>query len=114
MQFQVRGSSKLCEDSRQSNRSQFQQWLHRHRALVLTTPLPAVLRRFGHNITLSSAYRVAVAEGLRGRRRNDTRYVEFWNTINWALPDNTLHRIWGVTRGNLRQRRLRIGAGSAM
>jgi DNA adenine methylase len=33
--------------------------------------------------------------------------------INWDLPDRVLHRVWGVSRQTLRQRRARTGIGPA-
>lgn len=73
--------------------------------------LPALLRRYGGLISTSAAYRAALAEGVRGKRRNNTRYEGFWRTINWVLPDSVLSNVWGVSRGNLRQRRVRLGVG---
>jgi hypothetical protein len=92
-------------------RTQFQRWLRRNRRIAKTSPLPVLLRQYDFAMSLPSAYRIAVAEGIRGHRFNQTRYAAFWETINWDLPDSVLHAIWGVWRGNLRQRRLRIHAG---
>lgn len=94
-------------------RRSFRHWLRKHRRDALRMPLVELITRYGHDISVATAYRVAISEGLRGLRRNMTRYSEFWDTINWALPDRVLTRIWGVSRQNLRQRRLRTRVGSA-
>lgn len=92
-------------------RRDFQTWLLRHCRQAAVTPMPALLKRYGGGITVSSAYRLALKAGLRGRRRNRTRYTAFWMFVNWELPDSVLERVWKVARGNLRQRRLRLGVG---
>src|SRR5688572_26396631 len=74
-------------------------------------PFRALLRRYGRTISFAAAYRIAVAERVAGVRRNHTQYAHFWQKVNWELPDSVLERVWGVTRGNLRQRRLRMGMG---
>jgi hypothetical protein len=89
----------------------FRQWLRRHRRRAKKTPIPKLMTEFHGRISQSSAYRAAMKEGLRGRRYNSTRYTEFWGIINWALPDHSLEQIWGVSRQNVRHRRVRIGAG---
>jgi hypothetical protein len=81
--------------------------------MAVRLPPCLLLRRYGQPISLPSAYRIAVAEGLRGARRNRSRYDQFWKLVDWELPDGVLERIWGVWRGNLRNRRLRTDAGSA-
>src|SRR5690242_4400915 len=91
-------------------RHRFRSWLVGQRFAPDMT-LRLLMEKFGRPISVSSAYRIAVTVGLRGRRRNRTRYQGFWDAINWELPDSTLSRIWGVTRGNLRQRRVRLAAG---
>ena len=95
-----------------AQRQRFRRWIRLNRCKAKKLPLPVLLTRYGRAISFPSAYRVAVAEGLRGGRLNRTKYAAFWDTINWHLPDGVLAAIWGVFRGNLRQRRLRIGAGS--
>jgi hypothetical protein len=94
-----------------TQRQQFRDWLRVHSDLVANIPFPSAVRLYGKAISVSSAYRLAVEEGLRGARRNRTRYEAFWSIIDWRLPDTSLARIWGVARGNLRQRRLRVRAG---
>jgi hypothetical protein len=95
-----------------TERERFQRWLLKHRRYVKETGLRTVLKQFEGSITWSSAYRLALTHGLRGGRRNRSRYDRFWNTVNWELPDNVLSIIWGVGRGNMRQRRLRLGVAS--
>jgi hypothetical protein len=92
-------------------RIEFRDWLRRNRRTVANVALREVLRRYGGDISLQSAYRIAVVEGLRGHRRNASRYAAFWEALNWDLPDSVLSAVWNVTRGNLRQRRLRLGVG---
>ncbi len=93
-------------------RVRFRGWLRNNHELALALPLPVLVRRYGRDISMSSAYRVALAEGVRGSRRNATRYAAFWKMINWDLPDSVLSTIWGVGRGNLRTRRVRLQLGS--
>lgn len=90
-------------------RQAFQQWLAANRREVRKMPIREVLAIYGGHISVSAAYRIAVGLGLRGKRRNASRYDKFWATINWRLPDTTLSAIWGVGRGNIRQRRVRLG-----
>jgi hypothetical protein len=89
----------------------FAMWLRSHRPRAEVTGLPDLVREFGGNISLSSAYRIAVRMGAKGRRHNRSRYDEFWEIVNWDLPDSVLSELWGVARGNLRQRRVRLGKG---
>lgn len=93
-------------------RQDFKRWLRKHRRLALSASFPAVVRAHGSGISVAAAYRVAVAVGLRGARRNRTRYARFWTMLNWDLPDGVLSAIWGVAYGNLRQRRVRMGVGA--
>lgn len=76
--------------------------------------MTAIIALYSGDISMSAAYRVAVTEGMKGNRKYRTKYGRFWSTINWRLPDNTLSVIWGVMRGNIRQRRLRLGVGGAV
>ncbi len=46
------------------------------------------------------------------RRSYRSRYIPFWRTINWMLPDSVLAEIWNVDRGNIRARRVRLRRGS--
>jgi hypothetical protein len=92
-------------------RAQFEKWIGLNRELAAKTPLRILLQQYGPHLSNSAAYRVALRSGLRGNRRNSSRYAEFWATIDWTLPDTILERIWGVARQNLRHRRVRIGAG---
>lgn len=96
-----------------SQRSRFRDWLLANRNEVDQLQLTELLRRYRGVISKSSAYRVAVAMRVRGTRQHSTRYAKFWNTINWRLPDSSLSAIWKVTRGNIRQRRVRLGVGDA-
>lgn len=89
----------------------FRAWLTGHRLLACNFPISALAQLAGVSISASAAYRLAVAEGLRGERFNRTRYAQFWSTVNWQLPDTDLSRIWGVSRQNLRARRARLGVG---
>jgi hypothetical protein len=57
-------------------------------------------------ISSSTAYRVAKNLGVKGKDTKTTKYQEFWETINWELPDLDLSRIWNVDRGNIRQKRV--------
>lgn len=91
----------------------FREWLHANRARVGKMKVHQMVTLWGEPISRSSAYRAAIAEGLRGLRMNRTRYAAFWNLINWRLPDSVLSAIWGVTRGNIRTRRVRLGVGDA-
>jgi hypothetical protein len=50
---------------------------------------------------------------LQQCRFNRTKYFDFWKIINWSLPDTTLSTIWGVDRGNIRARRVRLHSGSS-
>jgi hypothetical protein len=95
-------------------RQDFRQWLRKHRQLARETPLRVLLNRYARDISSSAAYRAAVDEGVRGLRSYRTRYAGFWNLINWELPDGVLESIWGVARGNLRQRRLRTAMASPL
>src|SRR5690348_7847765 len=97
-----------------ATRRHFRRWLRKHRRVARETPLRALLDRYAPGISPSAAYRAAVAEGVRGLRSYRTRYAGFWNLINWELPDSVLESIWGVARGNLRQRRLRTAKGSPL
>jgi hypothetical protein len=90
-------------------RAQFRKWLRDHRRQAADMSLSRLVRCFNSPISLSAAYRVALAAGLRGKRRNRTRYEQFWSLIDWSLPDSVLSDVWGVKRGNLRQRRVRLG-----
>src|SRR5436190_796025 len=95
-----------------SQKSQaFRRWVRRRRRLALIHPLPSLITMSGQVISISSAYRAAVEQGVRGRRRNRSRYDRFWKQINWALPDLVLARIWKTQRQNLRQRRRRLRVG---
>jgi len=94
-------------------RQQFARWLQNRNASGVDIALPSLIRLSGVPISVSSAYRVAARAGLRGRRRNSTRYGAFWLRVNWDLPDRILTRIWGVSRQTLRQRRLLTGIGAA-
>jgi hypothetical protein len=96
-----------------AERHAFRMWLRKNRRAVRKLELPEMLARYGGDISVSAAYRAAIAEGLRGKRCNGTRYAPFWATINWRLPDSVLSAIWGVMRGNIRQRRVRLGVGDA-
>jgi hypothetical protein len=95
-----------------AQRQRFRRWIRLNRCKARRLPLPILLTWYGRAISFPSAYRIAVAEGVRGGRFNRTKFDAFRNTINWDLPDGVLHAIWCVLRGNLRQRRVRIGAGS--
>ena len=92
-------------------RQHFERWLRSNRSMATKMPMRVLLSQYGLQMSKSSAYRIAVRTGLRGRRHNSSRYDDFWALINWALPDNTLEQIWGVSRQNVRHRRVRIGAG---
>jgi hypothetical protein len=92
-------------------RKAFRKWLRKHRRLARTLTLSAPIHEFGEPISTPAAYRAALAEGLRGRRRYATRFTRFWQSINWSLPDTVLERVWGVARQNLRQRRRRQHVG---
>ncbi len=91
-----------------SDREQFEWWLKRHRRLAAVTSIPQIVRLYGGAISRSAAYRVAMKQRVRGKRLNQTRYAPFWGIIDWRLPDTVLESIWGVRRGNVRQRRLRL------
>ena len=93
-------------------RQNFRQWLCHNRRRARKTPLPKLMTDFQGRISQSSAYRAAMKEGVRGQRHNYSRYGEFWRLIDWALPDLSLEQIWGVSRQNVRHRRVRIGAGA--
>lgn len=93
------------------SRSQFRVWLRSHRTSAKNLSIRELVLGYGQTISMAGAYRVAVAEGLRGARSNWTRYERFWARINWDLPDSVLSAVWGVDRGNLRQRRDRINVG---
>lgn len=90
-------------------REAFRRWIKRHRKLVWQRPFLDLLRLYEGEISLSSAYRVAIHENLRGKRRNKSRYSEFWSAVDWRLPDAALSKIWAVSRTTLRQRRVRLG-----
>src|SRR4051812_45638364 len=73
------GSARRRREARQA----FRRWLRHHRRLAAVMELPALLRRYRGRISVSAAYRAALAEGVRGKRRNNTRYETFWRAINW-------------------------------
>lgn len=104
----VPGNSAQAE-----TRNRFSQWLQKRGNSEEDIPLRSLIQLSGMPISVSSAYRVAARAGLRGRRRNSTRYGAFWLLVNWDLPDRILTRIWGVSRQTLRQRRLLTGIGAA-
>src|SRR5689334_14126287 len=95
-------------------RQRFFRWLQKRGKSGVDMPLRALLDLYDAPISVSAAYRVSVRAGLRGRRRNATRYAEFWGAINWNLPDRVLTSVWGVSRQTLRQRRLLTGVGPAV
>jgi hypothetical protein len=111
--YKPAGSSRPKQRGRTVNLHPFRVWLRGKRQHIRKLKLRHILALYEGNISMSAAYRAAVAEGLRGKRHNDTRYETFWALINWELPDTMLQRIWGVWRGNLRHRRLRMNLGAA-
>jgi hypothetical protein len=95
-----------------SERRRFKDWLLCNRRAARQHPFGELLATYPGNISLSSAYRVALTAGLRGARRNHSKYAAFWEGINWELSDAILAAVWNVSRGNIRQRRLRLGVGT--
>jgi hypothetical protein len=89
----------------------FAEWLCRHQSHVSGKRLTEILLIYGRPIHPSSGYRACLKFGLVGHRRNRGRYFQLWAAINWSLPNSTLARIWGLDYGNLRARRIRLGAG---
>jgi hypothetical protein len=92
-------------------RTQFRLWLQTHPAQRKGT-LRKLIDRSGLGVSLSAAYRAARDLGLRGKRRNRSRYDEFWRSLDWRLPDSSLASIWNVARGNIRNRRMLMGIGA--
>ncbi len=52
---------------------------------------------------------VFIGNGPFPGRRNRSRFDDFWQSVNWQLPDSTLSQVWQVDRGNLHARRIRLG-----
>jgi hypothetical protein len=59
----------------------------------------------GTVISPMSAYRIAIQHGVRGLRRNRSRFDEFWGRLNWQLPDSELAAIWKLDRANVQSKR---------
>lgn len=88
-------------------RRKFGQWLSAKKHVAHSISMPQLIAQSGMCVSVATAYRTAVALGVRGQRRNHTRYSIFWSRIDWRLPDMVLGRIWGVSRQNVRHRRKR-------
>lgn len=86
-------------------RQQFQHFLAHHRHLAETATLDELVEQSQIPISKSAAYRVAFFLRVKGERRNQSRYDEFWAKINWGLPDSDIADIWEVDRGNVQSKR---------
>src|SRR5688500_7786694 len=104
-------SARPAKFGRTLKQAAFRSWLRHRRRAIKKLELREMLALYDGDISVSAAYRAAVAEGLLGQRQNHTRYARFWDTINWRLPDSVLSAAWGVMRGNIRHRRVRLGVG---
>jgi hypothetical protein len=91
-----------------ASRAEFRRWLMPRREQVRGMSVPEVMRVFGRPVNWSAAYRVMIEAGLKGNRRNRSRYETFWAALNWHLPDLVLANVWKVDRGNLQKRRTRL------
>jgi hypothetical protein len=89
-----------------SERLAFQAWLRERGQSFKGDSLRQLIKEFGRPISFAAAYRVAVGYGLFGRRRNSSRYCDFWELIDWRLPNRVLASIWKVDRSSIRSRRI--------
>jgi hypothetical protein len=106
---EINGGDRFVGDDQMVAKESFRSWLRTYQASTCGLTMAAMLQLFGGKLSRPSAYRIARSEGLKGHRRNRTRYERFWSMLNWKLPDTELARIWRVDRGNLRARRVRLG-----
>jgi hypothetical protein len=61
-----------------ATRAEFHRWLMPRREQMRGMSLPQVIREFGRPVERSAAYRVMLEAGLKGKRRNRSRFDAFW------------------------------------